>query len=402
MPTRNLAVKLAIVTTHPIQYYAPVFRTLAGMPDLDLRVFYTWSQAESSRLFDPGFGTAVAWDVPLRTGYDHRFVENTATRPGPDHFGGIVNPTLVAEVERWKPDALLVYGWNNRAHLGVLRHFKGRVPVFFRGDSTLLDPRPWWRGRLRRAYLGWVYRHIDVAIAVGANNRDYFAWCGVPADRIAVAPHSIDTLRFAADAEEHEARAKAWRRELEISEDAVVFVYAGKLQPKKDPGLLLAAFREVLDGAHLVYVGQGELEARLRAEARGLDRVHFLPFQNQSRMPSVYRLGDVCVLPSCGPGETWGLALNEALTCGRPVIASSRVGGARDLVAQDRNGWIFAAGDRDALIRVLRTAASLGRNALLAMGATGRDDSSRWSTEATAARIAQIVAAHCRPPVISR
>jgi glycosyltransferase involved in cell wall biosynthesis len=392
MSAQQFPLKLAIVSTHPIQYYAPVFRALAGMPDLEVRVFYTWSQAEAGELFDHGFGATVSWDVPLRAGYAHQFVANTASRPGTDRFGGIVAPTLVAELEQWCPDALLVYGWNHRAHLAVLRRFKGRVPVFFRGDSTLLDPRPWWRDRLRRTFLRWVYKHIDVAIAVGANNRDYFAWCGVAPDRIAIAPHSIDTVRFAADTEHHEAHAEAWRKEAGIAADAVVFLYAGKLQEKKDPGLLLEAFRELPGAAHLVYVGQGESEAGLREAARGLNRIHFVPFQNQSVMPSVYRYGDVFVLPSRGPGETWGLALNEAMTCARPVIASSRVGGARDLVEQGRNGWTFAAGDRGALVRTLTGALDRGRAQLHAMGAEAYGAHARWSTEASAQRIAAIVA----------
>jgi glycosyltransferase involved in cell wall biosynthesis len=147
----------------------------------------------------------------------------------------------------------------------------------------------------------------------------------------------------------------------------------------------------------LVYVGQGESEAGLRQAARDVDRIHFLPFQNQSLMPSVYRFGDVFVLPSCGPGETWGLALNESMTCARSVIASSRVGGARDLVDQDRNGWTFTAGDRDALVRTLALALARGRAELHAMGAVAYSAHPRWSTETSAQRIAAIVAAHSRP-----
>ncbi len=43
----------------------------------------------------------------------------------------------------------------------------------------------------------------------------------------------------------------------------------------------------------------------------------FLDFQNQQKMPLVYRLCDIFVLPSMGPGETWGLAVNEAMACKR-------------------------------------------------------------------------------------
>src|SRR5260370_9047701 len=86
----------------------------------------------------------------------------------------------------------------------------------------------------------------------------------------------------------------------------MVFLYAGKLQPKKNPSLLIDAFSALKDGSHLVFVGNGELEVELKRKAETIENVHFMPFQNQSVMPAVYRLGDVFVLSSHGPEETWG------------------------------------------------------------------------------------------------
>ncbi len=379
--------KLAIVSTHPIQYYAPVFRTLAAYDTLELRVFFTWSQAADRALFDHGFGAEVKWDIPLLDGYAHQFVRNVAERAGSHHFRGIRNPTLVDEIEAWRPDAILVYGWNSHSHLQALRHFKGRIPVLFRGDSTLLDESSWWRTLLRRGFLRWLYSHVDVAIAVGSNNRDYFAWCGIPIQRIAFAPHSVDTVRFAADAASQQNLAREWRARLGIRAEAIVFLFAGKLQVKKNPGLLLDAFRRLKARAHLIFVGNGEVEAELKEEATTSDNVHFLPFQNQSLMPVVYRLGNVFVLPSQGPGETWGLALNEAMATGRAIIASSKVGGARDLILPGTNGWIFESGDRVALERALGQAADRGSAGLAAMGNAAQALSVRWSTEESARAI---------------
>ena len=65
-------------------------------------------------------------------------------------------------------------------------------------------------------------------------------------------------------------------------------------------------------------------------------------------MPVAYRLGDVVVLPSRGPGETWGLAVNEAMACGRPAVVSDRVGCAPDLIQPD-TGRVVPVGDADAL-----------------------------------------------------
>ncbi len=383
--------KLAIVSTHPIQYYSPVFRGLAQLGPLDLRVFYTWSQTADQSVFDPGFGGEVKWDIPLLEGYAYQFVRNIAKSPGTHHFGGLKNPTLIRDIEDWGPDVILVFGWNYDSHLKALRHFQRRLPVLFRGDSTLLDERPWWRDWLRRQLLRWVYRHVDVAIAVGSNNRDYFAWCGLPPDRIAFAPHSVDTARFAADGASHDRRAAQWRLDMRITPDAIVVLFAGKLQAKKNPGLLLDAFGALHAQAHLVFVGNGELEAKLKTEAEKRENVHFLPFQNQTAMPAVYRLGDVFVLPSCGPGETWGLALNEAMASGRAVIASSKVGGARDLIEHNVTGWTFESGDREALIRILGEALTLGQPSVRQMGMKAQAASLRWSTDASTRAIAETV-----------
>src|SRR5260370_24848588 len=148
----------------------------------------------------------------------------------------------------------------------------------------------------------------------------------------------------------------------------MVFLYAGKLQPKKNPGLLLDAFSALKDGSHLVVVGNGELEVELKRKAETIENVHFMPFQNQSVMPAVYRLGDIFVLPSQGPEETWGLALNEAMASGRAVIASSKAGGACDLVRSGESGGIFESGNRNALVDILRPAIACGRPGLHAIG----------------------------------
>jgi glycosyltransferase involved in cell wall biosynthesis len=389
--------RLAVVSTHPIQYLAPLFKCLADSNRIVPRVFYTWSQTDANTVPDKEFGRSIQWDIPLLEGYDYVFVENVARRPGIDHFWGLSNPTLNAALEAWKPDALLVIAWNTWSHLSVLRHFKGRVRVYFRGDSTLLDRRPFLRTVLRKIALRWIYRHVDAVLAVGSNNIDYYKWCGLRDDQIAYVPHAVDTRRFG-ERDSHETRALDWRRELRIPSSARVLLFAGKLIPKKDPLGLLRAFVESIESGdpamHLVYVGDGMLEAQLKAAADGRANVHFLPFQNQQAMPAVYRLGDVYVLPSLGPGETWGLAMNEAAAAGCVVIASDRVGGARDVVEEGRTGWTFKAGDHEALGRRIAEIKALPAEKLAAMKATAAQRSARWSIETAAEAMQVAIAAH--------
>lgn len=381
--------RLAIISTHPIQYYAPIFTALAASRVVQPRVFYTWSQTESGAVSDAGFGRSVRWDVPLLEGYEFEFVPNVARRPHTNHFWGLQNPTLIRRIVQWQPEALLIFGWNFVSHLGALRHFHGRVPVFFRGDSTLLNNRSDLRTRARHALLRWVYRHVDVAIAVGSNNRDYFRWCGIPDGRIAFAPHAIDTVRFDDPDGIHEARAAEQLRHLGIATGERVLLFAGKFIPEKDPRLLLEAFMQSEVPGHLILVGNGPLERELRELCGARHNVHFLPFQNQRAMPSVYRLGSAYILPS--RSETWCLALNEAMACGRPVIASTRVGASRDLVKDGVTGWTFGSGNRQQLRAVIREALTSPAPLIEEMGLAARAESSRWSIQAAAAGIERSV-----------
>lgn len=344
--------KLAVVTTHPIQYYAPLFRMLTERGHLAIKVFYTWGEDVLKDKYDPGFKRVVTWDIPLLEGYDYAFPKNIAADKGSHHFGGIDNPGLVADIKGWGAEALLVIGWSYKSHLRVLRHFKGKIPVLFRGDSTLLDEPSGFSVKklLRKAVLKRVYGYIDKALYVGTNNKAYYNKFGVKDDKLAYAPHAIDNYRFSASEADYEEQATDMRVALGIGKDDVVFTFAGKLEPKKDPELLIKAFLKLdAPGTFLVIAGNGESEAELKALSNGYDNIRFIGFQNQSQMPVVYRLGNVFVLPSKGPDETWGLAINEAMASGRPVIASDKCGGAIDLIRSGQNGYMFSAGNTDEL-----------------------------------------------------
>ena len=382
-----MSYRLAVVVSHPIQYYAPWFAQLAAEPDLTLHVFHLWDFGTHQR-FDPGFGQTLQWDVPLLEGYPSSFVANVARSPGTHHFLGLNNPTLVPELLAWHPDAVLLFGYTSLTHLRLLLDPRlWRIPLLLRGDSHHLarsvGVRPALAGLLRRL----LFRRFAAALAVGQANAAYLRASGIPSDRIVHAPHAVDNDRFQAAAPQAEADAQRWRLELGIAPDAPVVLFAGKFEAKKRPQDLLAAFAALQHPtAVLVLLGAGALHESLREQAASLPaaQVRFIGFQNQASMPRAYALADVVVLPSAGNAETWGLCLNEAMNLARPVIASSHVGGALDLVLPGRTGWTFPAGDVHALQACLADALADPAR-LRAMGRAARDHIAGFSyTQATA------------------
>ncbi|HTM99677.1 MAG TPA: glycosyltransferase family 4 protein [Pedobacter sp.] len=288
---------------------------------------------------------------------------------------------MIDKITEFNPNAILVYGWSYKSHLKALRYFKGKVPVWFRGDSNLLDEKPSLKKYLRRIFLTWVYRHIDKAFYVGKANKAYYKALGLKPQQLIFAPHAIDNDRFSQNRLEE---VKELKKSLNIKNEEILIVFAGKFEEKKDPEILLSAFEELdNNNVHLLFVGNGKLNQHLEAKAnmrssssinhaRVTNKVHFLDFQNQSQMPVIYQACDLFCLPSKGPGETWGLAVNEAMAAGKAILVSNKVGCAQDLVVNSLNGFIFEAENKSNLLTRLQELTSEKGN-LMEMG----DQSSR-------------------------
>jgi len=145
----------------------------------------------------------------------------------------------------------------------------------------------------------------------------------------------------------------------------------------------------------LVLAGAGELQAEIDAIAAS-DPACFrvLPFQNQSRMPIVYRLGDIFIMPSAA--ESWGIAVNEALACGRPVVVSDGAGCAADVV-DAACGRIFPRNDWSALGKVIEELEKNG-DMLSAMGRAAATRAWAFDVAATEAALLAAVNEICATP----
>ncbi|MGH9650259.1 MAG: glycosyltransferase, partial [Terriglobales bacterium] len=186
--------RLAIVLSHPVQYYSPWFRWLRAHTTLDFRVFYLWEFGVTEQR-DPQFGTTFKWDVDLLGGYESEFVPNRARSPGTHHFRGLDNPELTARLAAWRPGAVLLFGYNWLSHQRVLWWARRRgLPLLLRGDSHLLGRGlPAWP---KRTLLRLLFRQFSAITYVGQANRDYYTALGVPASKLFFAPHSVDHTRF--------------------------------------------------------------------------------------------------------------------------------------------------------------------------------------------------------------
>jgi glycosyltransferase involved in cell wall biosynthesis len=373
--------RLAAVTSHPVQYQAPLFRLLARHPRVDLTVCYgaRWGLDET---LDEGFGRRVRWDVPLVDGYRARFPRNVGRGRG---FFRIVNPGVVTKLVRGRYDAVFIHGYAHAtAMLAYAAARLSRTPILLRTESELVRPRSAVRQGVQRAVLGPLLRGAAGVLAIGSRNRAFYAHHGVAAERVFWTPYCVDNDFFAPFAAGRAHHRVEVREQLGLDRRQPIVLFAGKLVERKRPGDLLEVLRRSptrLDGAAVVFVGDGALRARLERQVAEwkLGGVRFAGFQNQSAIGRYYAAADVVAVPSAF--ETWGLVVNEAMACGAPVVASDGVVAAADLVVDGRNGAAYPAGDVDALARCLHQVLDRSDRGA-AMGTHAREHVAGWSLAA--------------------
>jgi glycosyltransferase involved in cell wall biosynthesis len=347
--------RLAIVSTHPIQYHSPWFRALAARPEIDLDVLYCHRTTSLDQ--GAGFGVEFNWDVPLLDGYPHSFLRNVAARPGHGGFGGFDTPELSDRIGSGRYDAVLVNGWHYKsAWQAIWASWQTRTPVLVRGDSHLHTPRSRSRQWLKWPAYRWFIPRFDTCLSVGQWSTEYYAHYGAQRGNIVRIPHVIDVSWFQRQAEQLRGQRNDIRRRWGIDEDAVVFMFAGKFSRQKRPmDFVLAVDRAARSGASVVGLMVGDGALRGACEAAALARhapVRFAGFLNQSEIVAAYVAADYLVLPSDGR-ETWGLVVNEAMACGLPCIVSDQVGCGPDMIIPGRTGSNFPVGDVGRLAKVL-------------------------------------------------
>jgi glycosyltransferase involved in cell wall biosynthesis len=258
--------------------------------------------------------------------------------------------------------------------------------VLLRDETSALGRSP-SRARqgAKRALFKLIDRQVDAYLTIGTMNEHHLRDLGVDARKFFRVGYAVDNAWFqarAADARPHRA---ALRARLGLPPDRPIVLYAAKLIDRKAPLDLVQAFgRAVSDmpPEHrpiLLMAGDGDLRPQVEVAITALglpDSVRLLGFQSQRQLAALYDLCDAFVLPSAH--ETWGLVVNEVMNAGKPVIASDRVGAARDLVQEGLNGFVYPFGDIDALAARLRDAFA-DRARLAAMGAESRHIIDGWN-----------------------
>ena len=275
----------------------------------------------------------------------------TATNLGSDMP---IMPDLFGKMLRTKTDIIHAHEFYNYASIVASAVAKRvGIPFTFTQERYYFVKRKMWKIPyliFDRTLSSFVRRSTKSAVAFTNSAKIFLSQSGYPLDSIEVIPMSIDADFF------RPSKDSAFRERLNLGDEPLILSVA-RLHRSKGLDALLVALSKVkerIPDVKLVIVGKGPEETRLRSLARFLrladNVIFFTDLTTHDVMPRVYASCDLFVLPSLY--EPFGVAVVEAMACGKPVVASD-VGGMRDTVKDGVNGFKVPMDGGDRFTRIL-------------------------------------------------
>ncbi len=327
--------KIGFLVGHPTQFEGPFFRYAARDNDHSIRVIYSEPDC-LEELFDPELGANVSWGIDLLSGYSYALM--------PKH--GRIR-WLLKDINYQKYDLLIINGYSRSEYLfaAIMAKLNG-TPAALRLDSVPFGSTSATKSFVKK--IGFValkrfYRHF---FATGSLTMKYLAHHGIKKDRTSVFSYVVDADYFRDKSRLSNEAKNAIKERYGIRTGSRIILSVTKFNQRESPWDLLKAFCSMPNNnSCLLLIGDGEQRAALEECARGDRNRHiifggYVPYQE---LPALYGIADVFV--HAVRNEPWGVSVNEALACGLPVVASSKVGAAYDLVSSGKNGAIYEAGN---------------------------------------------------------
>ncbi len=326
--SRNNAIpKILVWMNYPSHHQLPFFKALR-QSGTDLRVCFYERITEARK--------ALGWDSFDELDGFAQYVEK--------------NPSAVYSIPDWNDRVHVIPGGHSNPFLRKLTNIlceKG-VPWAHWSEPSKRGLVSLAKVPLKVLYARKINRYALGALAIGQKASVEFARWGVAREKIAVFPYSTPPKDDLAREDETCTVFRKGRR---------AFLFAGRLERKKGVDILLHAFGKAsrLNDEWVLMLVGGDLSggwvSRLISRLGIGPRVLLRGAVPSGKMSSVYKCGDVFVLPSLDDG--WGMVLSEAASHGLALVGSESSGASQHLIEPGVNGFRVKTGCVASLASVL-------------------------------------------------
>ncbi|MFO1431398.1 MAG: glycosyltransferase [Candidatus Competibacteraceae bacterium] len=349
-------IKIAIIISHPIQHFCPMYASWAEFPDWEIMVFFA-STIGLESFTDHDFGATFRWEG-LQLNFPYVFL-NTGKQI--DISNNIDAVDLYDQLDQYCPNVIVVYGYIQRLQRRAINYgLKNNIKLLMISDSELRQHRPLYKKVTKKIILTHYFRKIDGFLTVGDSNEDYYQFYGVEPYRLFRSPFPINRDyfdQFIADKKHYRHAITTKHR---IPEDNIIVAVVGKLVPWKRQKDIIDALYELEDTKKPItalIIGSGSDQEQLVQLSKSINKKHqviFTGFVQPVDLPKYYLATDIYLHPS--EVDRHSLAISEASYMGCPILLSDRCGsyGPCDDVQPGRNGFVYPCGDIKSLSYYLK------------------------------------------------
>lgn len=341
--------RLAVYAKHPVYYQVPIFKLLysSGTKKGISSVVLYGDSLSLKKVYFKECCTEFMPDAPfLLDGYKYSLLPNMA-RESRSGFMSRINPQIARILFRKEYDVLLVHGYETfTAWLAVAAAKLAGVKIIWRGESVMHgnEDRFSFKTFLKNLALKFFFRQCDSLLYSCYGNREFLEYYGASPEKMFFIPCAVDNDLYMQKYREGKKQRVELRKELGFADDECVFIFAARLTKRKRLEDLLKAVAEVKRNCSVLVIGDGPERERLEGFCREKNiKSVWAGFVQPLEVTKYYSAADVFVIIS--DYDPSPKALNEAMNFSLPVIATSVIGTARDLVSEGDNGFLVDVGD---------------------------------------------------------
>jgi glycosyltransferase involved in cell wall biosynthesis len=341
--------KIAIVVSHPIQHFCPMYASWAKNNNVQLKVFFA-SNLGVQPYEDENFARQIEWGNLYLNEFEHEFLNGVETLQINTNLDA---PNLNVKLLDFSPDLIIQYGRIYKFNKRLRNWIKTtNIKSAYISDSENRHSHSFLKLLFKKLFFSFYFNKFDLFLTVGDANENFYRSCGVPESKMLRMNFSIDIKNYDKCYGMKEFLRLQFRDSLQIEEDDLVLSVVGKLVTWKNQidliSLLLRLDKDQFwPKIHLLIAGSGPCEEELRIKSDELENniVHYLNFVDPNDLPQIYAASDVYVHPSSF--EPHSLAISEAIYMGLPILVSDTSGsyGLTDDVRNCQNGLVFKVGD---------------------------------------------------------
>ena len=376
--------KLVIYAIHPIMYQTPIFKELQSnfinRGGVRTQVLFGDNLSLKEMHFKE-INSKYKPDVPfLLEGYSYKFLKNYAK----DARGGFfsrINFGIFKELKKEKYDAILIHGYESlTAWLTMAAAKLTGTKIIWRGEAVLrgIEGGNSIKQVLKRFVLRKFFNSCDAIMFSCTGNKEYLKFYAVGDNKLFSIPCAVNNEFFQKERDKYIHEVNNIKNELGIDKDNLVILFSARFTSRKRPLDLLNALTKIDSSMITVlFVGDGPERKYMEEFAQENNiNVIFTGFVNQTEISKYYSVSDLdIVISDYDPSPK---AMNEAMNFRLPIIVSSVVGTAYDLVKDGESGFIVKVGDINAIAEKINYL-NKNREKLIEMGNKSFDIVQNWS-----------------------